>query len=708
MASNPSLDNSPDLDDWVAIEAPGRVRIRTGKVDIGQRISTALAMIAAEELDVDYGRIDIAPAETQRAPDEGITSGSNSMQQSGNAVRLAAATARRHLLGLAAAVLEVEAASLDITDGLIQSRATNRSVTYWDLLGGQRFAIAVDLNAPTKSADSYTIVGQPRTARGMADFVTGQARFVHDMTMPGMVHARVVRPPHTHATLRGLDAAAAARLEADGIAITRDGSFLAVAGGDEYAVVKAVARLNAAADWDGGAGLEPQDIFDRLTGNERISLPVIEGTPVDAPVPPRPANFTHRARYERPYHMHGTIGSSAALAAFEDGGLTIWTHSQGITFLRQALAGVLGMEIGDIGIHHAPGAGCYGHNGADDAALDAALIARAMPGTPVLLKWSREDEHAWEPYGSCMAMELCASLDGAGAVAAWSHETYSDTHVMRPRPGGAGPSRLLAARFLADPLHPADPPPNMTRHAGLHRNLDPLYRFPEPRLVKHLVRGLPLRTSAMRTLGGYANIFAIESFMDELAEAAGAEALEFRLRHLEDQRARAGLEAMAERLNAVPLPAGHGRGIAVAQYTNAKCYAAVGIDLSVGDDARIKLHRAVVAGDAGQVVDPDGLTAQLEGGLLQAASWTLYEEVTFDRDGITSRDWDGYPILRFTNVPAIETILIDRPNAPFLGAGEASCGPTAGAIANAVKQATGLRLRRLPFTPDALRRAASA
>lgn len=710
MASNPSLDNSPNLDDWLSIDRQGRVRVRTGKVDIGQRISTALAMIAAEELDVDYERIEIMRVDTSAAPDEAITSGSNSMQQSGNAVRLATATARRHLLGLAAAALDVNAASLEIADGLIRSRATNRSVTYGELLDGKPFGIAVDLAAKTKSPDAYSIVGRPRTARGMADIVTGKMLFVHDMTMPGMVHARVVRPPHSQARLRNLDAAAVARLDADGIATVRDGSFLAVAGSDEFSVIKAIGRLNAAADWDGRGGLDTRDIFAALTGNERISLPVVAGTPLDAPVPPRPAGGTLEVRYERPYHMHGSIGPSAAMAHFADGRLTLWTHSQGIHVLRKSMAEALDMAIGDIHIHHAPGSGCYGHNGADDAAFDAALTARAMPGTPVLLKWTRGDEHAWEPYGSCMAMELSASLDDSGAVTAWSHETYSDTHLNRPRPGPGGmePGRLLASRFRAEPQHPPVAPPNMARHAGLHRNLDPLYRFPETRLVKHLVRGLPLRTSAMRTLGGYANVFAIESFMDEMAEAAGADPLEFRLRHLDDPRARAVLETMAQRLDAIALASGHGRGIAVSQYTNSKTYAAVGIDLSVGDDAQIQLHRAVVAVDAGQVVDPDSLAAQMEGGVLQAASWTLYEAVEFERDGVISRDWDSYPILRFGNIPAIETIVIERPGDPYLGAGEASSGPAAGAIANALYRATGLRLRRLPFTPDALRRAALA
>jgi CO/xanthine dehydrogenase Mo-binding subunit len=261
-------------------------------------------------------------------------------------------------------------------------------------------------------------------------------------------------------------------------------------------------------------------------------------------------------------------------------------------------------------------------------------------------------------------------------------------------------------RHLADPLPEPVAQPAMARHVGIHRNLEPLYTFLSPRLVKHLVRGLPLRTSALRSLGAFANVFAIESFMDELAEAAGEEPLAFRLRHLADPRAKAVLDAAAARLAASPPVPGCGRGIAFAQYKNAKAYAAVGIELEVSEAAEVRLRRAVIAADAGQVVDPGGLTAQLEGGLLQAASWALYEAVTFDQSGITSRDWESYPILRFDNVPEIETVLLDRPGAPFLGAGEATSGPTAAAIANAIKDATGLRLRRLPFTPDAIRAAA--
>jgi CO/xanthine dehydrogenase Mo-binding subunit len=398
------------------------------------------------------------------------------------------------------------------------------------------------------------------------------------------------------------------------------------------------------------------------------------------------------------------------VALYEDRKLTVWTHSQGVYILRAALAEAVGMAEEDVRLIHVPGSGCYGHNGADDVALDAALVARAIPGRPVLLKWTREDEHGWEPYGTAMAMDLRASLDAAGKVVAWSHETYADTFNMRPRAGAnrAGPARLLATRFLADPPPPFVPGPAMGSHAGIHRNLDPIYSFPETRLVKNLVRGLPLRTSALRTLGAYGNVFAIESFMDELAGAAGIDPVAFRLGHLDDPRARDVLAAAADRFGWKGWKGadGIGRGIGFARYKNSMSYAAVAVELAVTDAAEVKLRRAVLAGDSGQVVDPAGLTAQFEGGFLQAASWTLHEAVSWDRDGVTSRDWETYPILRFDNVPEIETVLMKRDGAPYMGAGEATAGPTAGAIANAIHSATGLRLRRVPFTQDAIRAAA--
>ena len=713
QTTSSSLTKHPSLDDWLSIGEDGRVMVHTGKVDIGQRISTAIALLAAEELDVDLDRIDVVRAETGIAPDEGVTSGSNSMDESGNAVRVAAATLRHHLLALAARRLDVEVSTLEIDDGLIQSRATNRSTTYWELAGGKPFEIPVDPEAVVKSPDQLRQIGRRVVARGMAEIVTGKPYFVHDMKLPGMLHARVVRPPHYHARLETLDETVTGRLADEHVHIVRDGSFLAVVTADEYAAVRAAERLYAAADWRVGEGLEPIAVFERLTTNERVSLPVVGGVPRRQPVadlgaPPSDAAHTLSARFERPYQMHGSIGPSAALALFEDGRLTVWTHSQGIYILRASMAEALGMEIEALRLIHVPGAGCYGHNGADDVALDAALAALAVPGTPVMLKWTREDEHAWEPYGSCMTMDLRASLDANGRISAWSHESYSDTYNMRPRPGPdkIGPARLLATRYLAEPLDVPVPQPAMGRHVGIHRNLDPIYTFADTRLVKHLVRGLPLRTSALRALGAYANVFAIESFMDELAVAAGRNTVEFRLDHLDDRRAVDVLKAAAKRIGDWDEVPGRGRGIAFAQYKNNSTYAAVGLEVEVTDAAEVRLHRAVIAADAGQVVDPEGLTAQLEGGLVQAASWTLHEEVRYDRGGITSRDWESYPILRFDNIPRIDTILLDRPDSPFLGAGEATAGPTAAAIANAIRDATGLTLRRLPFTPDAIRTAA--
>ena len=358
MATYSSITKHPDLDQWVSIGADGRIAIRSGKVDIGQRISTALALIAAEELDVDYGRIDILQTETGLAPNEGITSGSNSMEESGNAVRVAAATARQHLLSLAADALGVAADTLEIDDGVVAARGTNRSVSYADLLGGKMFDIPVNPDVAVKSPADYKTIGTPVVARGMIDIVTGKAHFVHDMVLPGMLHARVVRPPHYLARLDGLDDSVVKKLDSDRVTVVRDGSFLAVAGEDEYATVKAIERLNNAARWDKGQGLPTGDIFEKLRTNERDSLPVVDGTPRKEPVPPLgdpPGNAAHTvsALYEKPYIMHGSIGPSAAVALFADGILTIWTHSQGIYVLRGALSEALGMDPESLRVIHA-------------------------------------------------------------------------------------------------------------------------------------------------------------------------------------------------------------------------------------------------------------------------------------------------------------------------------------------------------------------
>ena len=444
----------------------------------------------------------------------------------------------------------------------------------------------------------------------------------------------------------------------------------------------------------------------------RQSLPVVGGVAKESPVqpfsPPENSYKTLSATYQRPYHMHGSIGPSAAIALYDAQVLKVWTHSQGIFPLRLALADVLELAEDKIHLVHVPGAGCYGHNGADDVALDAALTARAVPGRPIMLKWERVDEHAGETFDSAMQLERRESRGNKGRVIFWNHETYSDTHMSRPSVHREN-SRLLAAWHLQTP-RPAPPvKPSLGYHTGIHRNADPIYDFSDRRVVKHLVRDLPLRVSALRSLGAYANVFAIESFMDELAHFRDMDPLEFRLAHLRDNRARAVLEAATSKANSGFSSAddGHGRGLAVARYKNSKCYVAVVIDLIVDDYGAIQLLRAVIAADAGQIVDPDGLRNQLEGGLIQSASWTLKEQVKFDEKGIVSRDWESYPILTFAEVPEIETVLIDHQDWPFLGSGEATQGPTAAAIGNAIFDSVGLRLRRIPFTQDRVRDAAA-
>ena len=716
MSKFPSLEKSPNLDQWIEIVSDQQILVHTGKVDIGQRISTALAIIAAEELDVDYDRIQVKRTETGIDPDEGITSGSLSMQNSGEAIRRASATARQFLLKKAATHFDADIADLEIEDGLIQLKDTNRTVSYWDLMEGKPFEIPVDEDVSVKDPENHSQVGQKVTSKGMTEIFSGRYEYLHDMKLPGMLHARVVHPPHYYAKLQSLDEAAVERATSSGLTIVRDGSFLAVVGAEEFSVLKASRRLADAADWQSISDLPDADLFSSLTSNERVSLPVKEGgIPAEEPVPElgepsSQAVATLSARYEKPYHMHGTIGPSASAALYQDGIFTIWSHSQGIYPLRGSIAEALKLDPEKIHIKFVPGAGCYGHNGADDVSFEAALIARACPGQPILLKWTREDEHAWEPYGSAMVCELRASVDKEGKVLDWSHESYGDTFMGRPAPGrpGSATEKLLAMHFVEDSVDWPIPMPTMRPHVGIHRNIDPLYEFPSKRMVKNLVRNLPLRTSALRTLGAFANVVAIESFMDELAEAAETDPFEFRLQHLQDQRARDLLVELRKLMeNADAGKADNvGSGIAFSRYKNSAAYCATGIEVEVDDQAQVKLLRAWITADSGEIVDPSGTIAQLEGGLIQAASWTLHEQVTYNSGGVTSRDWDTYPILRFDNIPEVETHLMKRPGYPFLGVGEAVAGPVGGAIANAIYNASGLRLRRMPFDADAVMAAA--
>jgi nicotinate dehydrogenase subunit B len=704
-----SLESTPELDSWIRIDTEDSITVFSGKAEIGQGIKTAVAQIAAEELDVSLERIRLVTADTGRSPDEGITAGSMSLQTTGNAIRYAAAEARQVLLALAFEELEAETPpeGLEVSDGTITDPATGRQITYWQLFGGRRFGRSITGIGRPKPAGGHRIVGESAKRLDLLGKVTGGVCFVHDMELPGMVHGRVVRPPTYSARLASLDEAAVKEMPGI-LMIVRDGSFLGVIAEREERAIWARDALHESATWEDSVDhLPATELHDHLLNQPAQSHLVVEGSTVSDPIPPPyvpdDAAQTLQASYFRPFHMHASLGPSAAVARLHEGKMTVWSHSQGVFLLQKAIANVLGMALEDVRVVHTEGSGCYGHNGADDAALDAALLARALPGRPVSLKWMRSDEHMWEPYGSAMAVKMQASLNGNGGIVGWNHDVWSYPHTSRPRSTGDH-SGLLAAWHLEKPLDPPERKPIMGYHFGGYRNADPLYALPQKRVVAHFVPNSPLRTSSLRSLGAYANVFAIESFIDELALATGTDPVDFRLRHLADARARLVVQTAAEKAGwqprEWPIGDGSGRGFAFAQYKNSQCYAAVVVDVSVDPtDGEIKLQRAVIAADAGQIVNPDGLSNQLEGGFFQSASWTLREQVAFGRQGIESQDWDSYPILPFSGSPEIKTYLINRPNSPFLGSGEASQGPTAAAIANAVFDASGARIRDLPITP---------
>ncbi len=573
-------------------------------------------------------------------------------------------------------------------------------VTYSELLGGRYFQYEATGAVKPKAVDQYRVVGHAVPRLDIPAKMTGGVAYVQDVRLPGMLHGRIVRPPSYGARLKSLDDAGARNMPGV-VKVVRDGSFLAVIAEREEQAIAASERLRSDAKWDEPHTLpDRENIYAMLRRLPTRNIVINEKAGTGAATAKKV-----EADYTRPYQAHGSIGPSCAVAHLADGEYTIWTHSQGVYPLRKALAGLLHTPEDRIRCIHREGSGCYGHNGADDVAADAALLARELPGRPVRVQWMRADEHTWEPYGSAMAMRCGASLDATGNVVDWNYDVWSSTHSTRPD-GHAG--RFIAAWHLETPFTPPPgdilPQPN----GGGDRNAIPLYEFPASKVVYRHISETPLRSSALRGLGAYANVFAIESFMDELALAAGADPVEFRLRHLKDPRARAVVERAAQKFGWQDFKAGNGRGkgIAFARYKNSAAYTAVVMEVAVDRNTGvIRLVRAVAANDSGQIINPTGIKMQIDGGIIQSSSWTLKEEVMYDRTRIQSSDWSTYPILTFPEVPEITTELIDRPGQPFLGTGEASQGPTGAAIANAVANATGLRMRDLPLTPEKVKRA---
>jgi len=688
-----SLNANRRLDRWLRVNRDGTVTAYPGKVEIGQGILTALAQIVAEELDVTLGRIRLEPADTRYSPDEGMTSGSQSITDGGTALRYAAAEARDLLLQRAAARLGVSLEQLSVADGVVSARSGG-SVTYWDLASEDLLAREATAEIALKPPSMHTIIGKPAPRRDIPAKVMGTAIYVHDLELPGMLHGRIARPPSYDARLTGVDEAEVRALPGV-VAVVRDGSFLGVVAEREEQAIRALTRLKRIARWDDATRLpeaDPRFLLKESTEDTVIS------EKQDAAAAARAAK-TLEAEYTRPYTAHAALGPSCAVAQFEGGRYTVWTHSQGIFPLRRDLAPVLGVAEEQVAVIHMDGAGCYGHNGADDAALDAALLARAVPGRPVRVQWMREDEFHWEPYGPTMVVKLKADLDRDGQVVRWAEDIWSNSHSTRPN--GLGGINLLAAWHLAQP-HKASPPRNPPLPGGgSHRNAIPIYEFPNERVTNRLVKRMPVRVSALRALGATANVFAIESFMDELAAAAGADPVEFRLRHLKDPRARAVIEAVAAKAGWRKGEKGdgtRGRGIGFARYKNGACYVAEILEVEAGNEIAVK--RVWAAIDAGLVINPDGLINQTEGGIIQAVSWALKEGIQYDRSRILTSTWSDYPILTFEESPPVEVTIVNRPDQPPLGAGEGTQGPTVAAIANAVHNAMGVRLRDMPFTRE--------
>jgi CO/xanthine dehydrogenase Mo-binding subunit len=685
-----SLANDAFLDSWIRIDAEGTITVFTGKAELGQGVKTALIQIAAEELDVAPAEIMLITADTGRTPNEGFTAGSQSMQNSGTAIRNAAAQVRSMLVAEAARRQNVAPESLKPADKKIGS------FTYGELAAAIDLHVEAQPDVVLKSSADFKIMGQPVPRVDIPGKVTGGVAYVQDLRPQGMLHARIVRPPSPGATLASVDATQVKTLP--GVkAVVQDGSFLAVVAEGEFQAVKAMRALAAAAKWNETASLPAKrDIPTYLKSLEREVGTVAQEGSVVIPAGDR----TFKARFTRPYMMHGSIGPSCAVAVMDGDMLTVWSHTQGVFPDRKAIAEMLAMPLDNVRVIHAQGSGCYGHNGADDAAADAAVIAHAVPGQPIRVQWMREQEHANEPYGPAMLMEVEAALSGDGTISSWNFDVWTNTHSTRP--GGAG--ALLAARSLAQAFPPEPAELEISPSGNGDRNANPLYTFANRRVLWHFLPEMPVRVSALRSLGAYANVFALESFMDDMALEAKADPVAFRLKHLDDPRAQAVIEAAAAKFGwdqRAKVP-GQGHGFAFARYKNHAAYLALAVTVAVDrDTGHVRVLRAVAAIDSGEIVNPDGIRNQTEGGIIQAMSWTLYEQVTFDETRITSIDWASYPILRFASVPdSIEVHIIPRPNEPFLGTGEAAQGPTPAAIRNAIRDATGVKLYDLPFSRE--------
>ncbi len=701
---------NPRLSQWIGFGGQRRITVYSGKVELGQGIGTALGQIACDGLGVTPEQLTMVAGHTARSPNEQYTAGSQSIENGGAALLCACLEARYIFMQAASLALNVPVTSLRVQAGVFSSTHTDHSTDYWQLLPAVDLDILIQGRSPAgeqgleNHGDATTgqsalapepYIGARLNRTDLAAKLSGGA-FIHDKVLAGMVHARILRAADPRSELASIDLTALRALP--GITdVVRSGSFVAILGEDEAGLVRALPQARGLVQWVASARMGTQsEVEDALLAAPYLTtVPHRVGEPVAA-------TLAHQARYSRPYLAHASIGPACALAEIVDGHLTVWSHTQGPHMLRDQIAQALGRDKLTVDVAHMSGAGCYGHNGADDVAFDAALIA-TLSARSVRVQWMREDELTSSPFGAASLVQIDAGVDAAGKVCAWTTQVWSPTHIKRP---GWGEGVNLLGAWASD-LSATEPPDRdvpLPAGGGL-RNAIPIYDFPHQQVTHHFIEKTPLRVSALRSLGAYANIFAIESLMDELAEKIGVDPVAFRLSHLSDPRARvliARVAGMADWYARQALPAGVALGLGFGRYKNYGAYCATIARVRV--EEKIHVEKVWVAVDAGRIINPDGLANQIEGGIIQSLSWTLKEQVTWDASGITSCDWDTYPILMFDEIPDVELSATDYPELPSLGAGEAAAGPTAAAVANAVTAAMGIRPRHLPLTPERMTR----
>ena len=704
--SGPSIKLYRKISNWFNFDKNNVLQVYSGKIDIGQHISSTLALISSKITGINYDQVEIIKLNTDISPNEGKTASSLSVPDSGSAIKAASFTLRKSFLKYSLQTLKVDVDEIIFDNGIIKDINSNRSVSYWDFANTKEFnelIIPEEFDENEIKEFNYKN-NQKIETKTIHDIVSGKYSYVHDLKFPKMLHARIIRPPNYYSKFVKIINEIEDKLIELDIKLIVKGSFLAILSPDEFLVVKYLEIIKQNIVWEELRDLSNNNIYKSLKENDRDTLLVKSGGQAFYEAIPIIKDFkdksctTLTSEYKKGYLMHGPIGPSAACSIFSNNKFTIYSHSQALYDLKLSCSEYFGVDPENVTLKFIPGSGCYGHNGADDVAFEAGLLSKEFPDTHVLLKWTRQDEHCWEPYGSASLNKLTGVINDKGKIIYWSNEVFSDTYMTRP--SNTELDNFISYKLVNNHFVKRKSSPKTNAHMGIHRNLDPLYDFGETRLVKNLVHDLPLRTSALRTLGAFSNVVALECFINEIAKTKNIDPFEIRINHLSDERAIGVIKNLRDQMTKEIQKEGLHRGIGFSRYKNSAAFCAVGVELKVNDDLEIKLINAWISVDAGEVAYEDGIKAQVEGGFIQAASWSLYEEVKFDTKEIISIDWDTYKIIGFDNIPNIKTNVLDKEGLPYLGVGEVVAGPTGAAISNAISDALGQTIKTMPFTKE--------